>query len=108
MNKNKHDRLKIILDTTHGINYMPVAAYRATIAAARMISTMFNILVDFMQYNSDPIVGIPPKDMILNIHLVRREHFTPNKAAQRLVYSYLIYNAGHAKLFYRSKELDSS
>ena len=103
--KSKINSLRLILDTTHGINYMPVAAYRATIVATRMISTMLNTPVEFLQYNSEPVIGELSENTIRNIHLVRREYITPSKAAQRIVYSYLVRDAGHARLFHRSREL---
>lgn len=70
-----------------------------------MISTMLNTPVKFLQYNSEAIIGRPSENTVLNIHLVRRKYVTPNKAAQRIVYSYPVRDAGHARLFHRSREL---
>ena len=99
------EEVALILDTTHGINFMPLAAYRAIMAAARIISAAFNVIVEFRQYNSAPYPRNVPKPT-LKIYLVRREIITPNKAAQRLVYGYLVCDAGKARPFHRAKEMD--
>jgi len=78
----------MILDTTHGINFMPLAAYDAVLPAARAISAAHRIEVVFRQYNSTPFpIGV--KDPSMDIYLVKEERLFPNKAAQRLVYSFV-------------------
>lgn len=99
------EEVLLVLDTTHGINYMPLAAYRATMVAARILSTILNTRVEFRQYNSAPYPFGASKPVTLDIFMVRRETITPNKAAQRLVYSYLVRNAGQAKPFLRARDL---
>ncbi|GEM_PF-6766214 len=94
----------IALDTTHGVNYMPLAAYRATMAAARVLSAALNVRVEFRQYNSAPYPRGALGRVALEIFRVRSEVITPNKAAQRLVYSYLLREAGHAKPLLRARE----
>ncbi len=84
------ERISIILDTTHGINYMPLAAYKAAITASRIISAAYGVDVKFEQYNSTPYpVGIGDVIPDLEVYLVKSEYITPVKAAQRIVYSYL-------------------
>lgn len=83
-----NEEITIHLDTTHGINFMPLAAYRAVLAASRIISVVNDVRVKFKQYNSTPYPGseeIPR----LEVFCVKEETITPVKAAQRLVYSYL-------------------
>lgn len=78
----------LALDTSHGVNFMPLSAYRAVLSAARIISAAYGIDVVFRQYNSTPFpLGVRDPDM--QIYLVREEAFHPNKAAQRNVYSFL-------------------
>mgnify|MGYP000716384020 CR=1 FL=1 len=62
------ERLRMILDTTHGINYMPLAAYRALMAASRLISAALNVTVEFEQYNSAPYPRGAPQPLSL-IHI---------------------------------------
>ncbi|PNV77269.1 MAG: TIGR01897 family CRISPR-associated protein [Thermoproteota archaeon] len=88
---NTEEDVEIHLDTTHGVNFMPLAVYRAVLAASRIISAMNNVRIKFSQYNSTPYPahdraeGIPE----LEVFKVKEEFITPVKAAQRLVYSYL-------------------
>jgi len=98
------ERLRMVLDTTHGINYMPLAAYRALMTASRFISATLNVTVEFEQYNSTPYPRRALQPPVLDIYMVRSEVITPTKAAQRLVYSYLIRDAGQAKSFDRMKD----
>jgi CRISPR-associated protein Csx1 len=90
--KLRAEELSVYLDTTHGINFMPLAAYRAVMAALRMISVFYGLKIEFEQYNSTPYPrgikgeGEPPD---LEVFSVKKERITPVKAAQRLVYSYL-------------------
>lgn len=88
MRREYQREVHLILDTTHGMNYMPLAAYEATLTAARIISAGYGVDVVFLQYNSAPY---PPgiSEPELEIYLVREERITPAKAAQRLVYTYL-------------------
>ncbi|MEM0017691.1 MAG: CRISPR-associated CARF protein Csx1 [Candidatus Korarchaeum sp.] len=83
------DALRVALDTTHGINFMPLAAYRATLAACRVIAAAYHIKVVFEQYNSTPYPLGASDTPELEIFKVREEVITPMKAAQRLVYSYV-------------------
>ncbi|RLE86462.1 MAG: hypothetical protein DRJ67_07175 [Thermoprotei archaeon] len=104
LNVETSERLRMILDTTHGINYMPLAAYRALMAASRLISAALNVTVEFEQYNSAPYPRGVPQPPVLDIYMVRNEVITPTKAAQRLVYSYLIRDAGKAEPFHRMRD----
>ena len=101
---NPKDEIILALDTTHGLNYMPLAAYRATMAAARILSAGLNINVRFRQYNSAPYTRGVEK---LDIFTVKEETITPNKAIQRLVYSYLAREPGKARPFLRAARLSS-
>jgi len=98
------ERFKIVLDITHGINYMPLAAYRALMTASRLVSAALNVTVKFEQYNSTPYPRGASQPPVLDIYMVRSEVVTPTKAAQRLVYSYLIREAGQANFFYKVKD----
>jgi CRISPR-associated protein Csx1 len=84
----------IYLDTTNGINFMPLAAYRAVMAASRITSAFYGLKIEFEQYNSTPYPrGIRKEETgelpELEVFSVKKEIITPVKAAQRLVYSYL-------------------
>jgi CRISPR-associated protein Csx1 len=88
------EEVSIYLDTTHGINFMPLAAYRAVMAASRITSAFYGLKIGFEQYNSTPYPrGIRKEETgelpELEVFSVKKEIITPVKAAQRLVYSYL-------------------
>ncbi|ALL01386.1 hypothetical protein Pyrde_1340 [Pyrodictium delaneyi] len=76
-------KVEIALDITHGINYMPLAAFRAVMAAARILSASAGVRINVDVFNSEPYVP----DQTLEIHLVDREAVTSVKAATRLVYT---------------------
>lgn len=81
-----HGKVRIAVDITHGINYMPLAAFRAAMAAARIVSASKGVRATVEVFNSDPYVpGLP--DQALGIHLVDHEAVTSVKAATRLVYT---------------------
>jgi CRISPR-associated protein Csx1 len=90
--------ISINFDITHGVNFMPLAAYRALRVACRVISATYGLKVEFKQYNSTPYPTPtktknpnPSSEHVpdLEVFIVKEETITPVKAAQRLVYSYL-------------------
>jgi len=92
------DFISLYFDTTHGVNFMPLAAYRALMAASRIASAFYGLKIEFKQYNSTPYPSrarsrsdVPSMSYVpdLEVFVVKREVITPVKAAQRLVYSYL-------------------
>ena len=76
--------VEILVDVTHGINYMVSATRRAVLAAARMYSaaTMRNVVVRV--YNALPVTEEGQESPIL---VVDEEYVSPLKAASRLVYT---------------------
>ena len=108
------DAISINFDITHGVNFMPLAAYRALRVACRVISATYGLKVEFKQYNSTPY-PTPTKTKNpnsssehipdLEVFIVKEETMTPVKAAQRLVYSYL--SRDEIKLFRFPKGFES-
>lgn len=84
---DKPVEIELLMDTSHGINYMPIALRRTIYVLARILSSYYNVNVKIIHFNSDPYVKGVKK---LAIHKVLEENINPNKAVQRLVYSYLL------------------
>jgi len=107
------DVIYLHFDITHGVNFMPLAAYRALRVASRVISALYGLRVEFKQYNSTPYpITTKVKNFDasseyipnLEVFIVKEETITPVKAAQRLVYSYL--SRDEIRLFRFHKEFE--
>ncbi|WP_165487886.1 CRISPR-associated DxTHG motif protein [Aeropyrum pernix] len=76
---------RVVVDLSHGINFMVKAAYRAAMTSSRLLSAIMGREVEVVVYNSEPYRrGVET----LEIHKVDGEVVTPGRAASRLVYSY--------------------
>lgn len=73
LEKNKVE--KVVVDTTHGINY----SITALVEAARLASAIYLLKggdVEILHYNADPVVGrwaTGPAELSLKIHLISQE-----------------------------------
>ncbi len=76
--------VEILVDVTHGINYMVSATRRAVLAAARMYSAARMRNVSVKVYNALPVAEEGQESPIL---VVDEEYVSPLKAASRLVYT---------------------
>jgi len=88
---NLNNKIKLVVDLTHGMNYTGTALYRAAIAAARLYSVFTHNEVKLEIYNSEPYSD---SNMPLNIWKIRSERIKPKSAASRLVYMMLSHDKG--------------
>ncbi|MCS6768189.1 MAG: CRISPR-associated CARF protein Csx1 [Candidatus Nitrosocaldus sp.] len=66
-----NDSIRIHIDITHGVNYMPLLTVEAIMRAASTLASTKGIRVDLTVYNSDPLYPFPKDDdpsIILNIN----------------------------------------
>lgn len=68
----------VVLDTSHGVNYLPVLAREAVVEAVKLCSTLYNRNTGFALVNSDPVQAANPDK--LWIHLVEAWSFKPSLA----------------------------
>ena len=73
--------LDLMVDLTHGINYMPLATYRAARAAARTMSAVRRVNVKLTTFNSEPYPSSKSKDPRLAVYRVEEEVEVPGNSA---------------------------
>mgnify|MGYP001772909082 CR=1 FL=1 len=70
---------RVVLDISHGVNYMPLMAYRSVVAAIHYYSLLKDSSIELLVYNSDPIT---PDGGEAVIHLVERTKVEPSRALE--------------------------
>ncbi|MET1101978.1 MAG: CRISPR-associated CARF protein Csx1 [Pyrodictiaceae archaeon] len=77
---------KLVVDLTHGVNYMPVAFYEASRLAALAYSASQNKAIELVYTNSEPYPksGAGPREPAISIHMVGREVIEPDRAAEEI------------------------
>jgi len=81
--------LDLVVDITHGLNYMPLMMFRASLFLARLASVILDKEVVFKAYNSEPF---SPSVKELMVRVIDRESTDSVKAIQRLVYTFAAYH----------------
>ncbi len=75
----------VVVDLTHGVNFMPLATFRAALHAARTYAVSRGRSVNIYVYNSEPVYGNYPGPY--RIHMLDSYTIEPPKAAFMLAYS---------------------
>ena len=73
--------LKVIIDLTHGVNYMPFLAYQSIALASMLYSAINKAKVKLIVYNSDPFV----EGMKLNINRVAKINIGSQEAFGKII-----------------------
>nr|WP_181953678.1 CRISPR-associated CARF protein Csx1 [Pyrobaculum arsenaticum] len=81
------DPSSIVVDTSHGINYMSLMAVEAARLAAAVLAASHRRAVDLMLVNSEPLVGDAERLHVMELH---RERITPSSAVQLIVRPFLV------------------
>ena len=92
---------ELVLDTSHGVNFMPLAVFNAARLAALAYAASRGSGIGFTVYNSEPVVGSPPSRHVFNVHRVFSAEYGAADAARLLAYEisygdrvYLLKQAG--------------
>ncbi|MEM4275455.1 MAG: CRISPR-associated CARF protein Csx1 [Candidatus Nitrosocaldaceae archaeon] len=83
-----NDEIKLHLDLTHGINYMPIMVREAIELAAATYAAANGKRIEIIIYNSDPLSPIPKQDdpsIELNINQVANVKFKPYESLNELL-----------------------
>ncbi len=75
------DEVRVLLDTSHGINYMPLAASEALTAVAASIAASTNTSIEIRVYNSEPYPSGVQHTPVLEVHEVEARRVEPRSAA---------------------------
>ncbi len=81
INQIKDINLKVIIDTTHGVNYQPVLIYKSVLELLKIFAFCFRNVVLWV-FNSDPYINPNiskefPYQRILNINLIENTKIIP-------------------------------
>ena len=75
----------IVLDITHGINYMPVVARNAVELASSLYASLEGKSTEYYVINSDPVTLENSKAML---HIIEHEHINAGEGANRVIESF--------------------
>lgn len=75
----------VMVDTTHGINYMPIAALEAVREAAEihLLRKKNSKRIKILAVNSDPVPGTPREPQELYIHIISCEEIDTERARDK-------------------------
>ena len=71
---------KLLLDVSHGINYMPLMAYRAVVEAAYTYTILEGSSLNLIVYNSDPVLE---ERQVSTLHIVEQRYIKLEDAVSR-------------------------
>ncbi|MEM0464510.1 CRISPR-associated CARF protein Csx1 [Pyrobaculum sp.] len=77
----------IVVDTSHGINYMSLMAVEAARLAAAVLAASNKEAVEITVVNSEPLVGDAERLHVMELH---RERITPSSAVQLVARPFLV------------------
>lgn len=77
----------VVVDTSHGINYMSPMALEGARLAAAVVAASGRRAVDLVVVNSEPLVGDAERLHVMELH---RERITPSSAVQLIARPFLI------------------
>lgn len=77
-NEGEQEKIEVILDITHGINYMPTLTYRVLREILQILAYTYDVKLKVL--NSDPYTNQAKK---LNINVIEETRIIPNLTAYR-------------------------
>ncbi len=77
----------IVVDTSHGINYMPLMVVEAARLAAAVLAASRKTEVEITVVNSEPLVGDAESLHVMELH---KERITPSSAVQLVARHFLV------------------
>jgi CRISPR-associated protein Csx1 len=77
----KNEKIEVIFDATHGINYTTILTYRALREILEILAYVYDVNLKVL--NSDPLIGRDPKVDKLNINVIEESKILPKISVYR-------------------------